>query len=108
VDVWVLALPNGLCAEHDAAIKHYYNSKGARAPVLIDLSADMRFDTTGEWTYGLPERPGARERLRHARKISNPGCYATGSQVALMPLLGMYGAGTSISPTAYICHCSAH
>ena len=90
VDVWVLALPNGLCAEHAAAIDARY---GAKAPLLVDLSADMRFDTSGAWVYGLPERPGAREKLRGARKISNPGCYATGSQAALLPLLPQHGAG---------------
>lgn len=90
VDVWVLALPNGLCAEHAAAIDARYGSK---APLLIDLSADMRFDTSGSWAYGLPERPGAREKIRAARRIANPGCYATGSQAALLPLLSQHGAG---------------
>ena len=83
VDVWVLALPNGLCAEHAAAITARAASSGSRAPIMIDLSADMRFDATRQWVYGMPERPGARAALRTARMISNPGCYATGAQVCV-------------------------
>jgi N-acetyl-gamma-glutamyl-phosphate reductase/acetylglutamate kinase len=101
VDAWVLALPNGLCAEHAAAIDAAYTSSGraGAAPLLVDLSADMRFDRSGQWTYGLPERPGARDLLRRARKIANPGCYATGAQAALMPLLPEYNpdAGAAAS-----------
>ncbi|KAJ8528612.1 hypothetical protein ON010_g14717 [Phytophthora cinnamomi] len=41
-----------------------------------------------EWTYGLPEAPGGRTRLQGATHIANPGCYATGAQLGLMPLLG--------------------
>lgn len=40
-------------------------STSSPMPLLIDLSADMRFDGTGAWTYGLPERPGELV-LRHA------------------------------------------
>jgi len=87
VDVWVLALPNGLCAPHAAAIEARAAAKGVAAPLMIDLSADMRFDTSKAWTYGLPESPGACKALASARRISNPGCYATGSQAALLPLL---------------------
>ncbi|KAG3047230.1 hypothetical protein PC121_g20187, partial [Phytophthora cactorum] len=54
--------------------------------IIIDLSADQRFNA--EWTYGLPEAPGGRTRLQGATHIANPGCYATGAQVGLMPLLG--------------------
>ena len=90
VDAWVLALPNGLAAAHADAVEARARALGAPAPLLVDLSADMRF--TERWTYGLPERKGARERLRVARRIANPGCYATGAQVALMPLVVGVGA----------------
>lgn len=104
VDVWVLALPNGLAAEHEAAIEAHCASTGkttGKRPVLIDLSADMRFDSSGSWVYGLPERPGARDKLRTARKISNPGCYATGAQAALMPLLPQYNSGSGSAAFAW-------
>mmetsp|Transcript_22345 Transcript_22345/g.35751 ORF Transcript_22345/g.35751 Transcript_22345/m.35751 type:complete len:813 (-) Transcript_22345:2715-5153(-) len=80
VDVWVLALPNGLAPKFVGPIEAMQNDS-----VMIDLGADYRFDDT--WTYGLPERKGGREQLRGAKRISNPGCYATGAQVGLMPLL---------------------
>ena len=97
VDVWVLALPNGLCAEHEAAIDARARASGRAPPLLIDLSADQRFDETGEWVYGLPERLGAAAAIAKARKIANPGCYATGSQIALMPLLRRNSSSGSAS-----------
>ena len=102
VDAWVLALPNGLAATHSEAIDHYIQTNKLTNPLQIDLSADMRFDTTGKWTYGLPERHNARDLIRKAKKISNPGCYSTGSQVALMPLLDLYRKNDSFAwdPTA--------
>jgi len=38
--------------------------RGSRVPLFVDLSADMRFDTSGAWAYGMPERPRAREALK--------------------------------------------
>lgn len=92
VDVWVLALPNGMCAAHASAIEAYSSSAGVPTPLLIDLSADARFDAT--WVYGLPERPGARQRLSSARRIANPGCYATAAQLAVMPFLPQHATAT--------------
>ena len=97
----VLALPNGHAVDFVAAVL-------AQAPgtVLIDLSADHRFDEA--WYYGLPEltRAGGRGR----RLIANPGCYATAMQLAIAPMhdaldgavqsygvSGWSGAGTSPS-----------
>jgi len=80
VDIWVLALPNGLAPKFVQSLE-----KIAPEATYIDLGADYRFDET--WIYGLPERHGTRGKLRGAKRISNPGCYATGAQVALMPLL---------------------
>lgn len=76
-EAWVLAVPNGAAGEWAAAIR-------AADPdtVILDLSADHRFDK--EWTYGLPER--FRAEIRESRNIANPGCYATGAQLALLPL----------------------
>jgi len=101
VDVWVLALPNGLCDAHEEAIAQHCKSSGTPTPLLLDLSADQRFKPKGgPWVYGLPERPGSREALRTARKIANPGCYATGSQAALLPLLPAYGGSIQWNPSA--------
>ncbi|KAI0460950.1 Protein arg5,6, mitochondrial [Komagataella kurtzmanii] len=107
IDVWVMALPNGVCKPFVDAIEH---ADGPKTSKIIDLSADYRFDTTGEWIYGLPEL-NSRQAIVKARKISNPGCYATGAQVAIKPLVdyisgvptifgvsGYSGAGTKPSP----------
>jgi N-acetyl-gamma-glutamyl-phosphate reductase len=100
-DALVLALPNGKAAP-------FVDAVDAMAPgtVVLDLSADYRFDDG--WQYGLPEldRAGAGA----ARRISNPGCYATAMQLALAPMLdlldgpaqcfgvsGYSGAGTTPS-----------
>ena len=76
-DAVILALPNGAAAPFVAGVPE--------ATVIVDLSADYRFDDA--WVYGLPEIHG-REALAGARRISNPGCYATAGQLALAPLRG--------------------
>ena len=101
VDAIVLALPNGRAGEYVAAI-----DAEMRDLLLIDLSADYRFDD--RWYYGLPEltRAGASGQ----RRIANPGCYATAMQLALAPIAdlldgpaqcfgvsGYSGAGTTPS-----------
>ena len=77
VDAVVLALPNGKAAPFVEAID-------AAKPdtVIVDLSADYRFDE--RWYYGLPEL--TRAQYRGSRRISNPGCYATAMQLAIAPL----------------------
>ncbi|KAI0036338.1 bifunctional acetylglutamate kinase/N-acetyl-gamma-glutamyl-phosphate reductase [Vararia minispora EC-137] len=79
VDAWVLALPNGAAKPFVDAI-----DRGKGNGVVVDLSADYRFEQG--WVYGLPELYG-RDRLRSAKRIANPGCYATSSQLLVAPLL---------------------
>jgi len=74
----------------------------ARLPAdvpVIDLSASFRLsdpgnwaafyrtEHAGRWVYGLPELPGAREKIASARRVAAPGCYATAIILALTPLL---------------------
>ena len=86
-----MALPHGESATLAAQLP------GAR---IIDLSADFRLGDeaawhqfygdagyAGRWAYGLPELPGQRERIKAARTVAAPGCYATTSILALAPLL---------------------
>ena len=66
---------------------------------IVDLSASFRLadpaawaefypgEHAGHWTYGLPELPGARERIAASRRVAAPGCYATAAILALAPLL---------------------
>jgi N-acetyl-gamma-glutamyl-phosphate reductase common form len=79
-DACILALPNGKAAG-------YVNALDDKKPdtVVVDLSADHRFDPA--WAYGQPERFGS--QLVGATRIANPGCYATGAQLALAPLLDL-------------------
>ncbi|KAG1472833.1 hypothetical protein G6F56_001303 [Rhizopus delemar] len=109
VDAWVLALPNGVCTPFVNQINQDVKAGDSTEKVLVDLSADYRFDST--WTYGLPEFN--RANIKGANRIANPGCYATGAQVSIRPLLpfldphsaptvfgvsGYSGAGTKPSP----------
>ncbi len=73
----VLALPNGKAAEYVKTI----DAKNPQS-VIVDLSADYRFDR--DWYYGLPEL--TRRDYSGQRRISNPGCYATAMQLAIAPL----------------------
>jgi len=112
-----MALPHGESAALAAQLP------GAR---IIDLSADFRLGDeaawhqfygdapySGRWAYGLPELPGAKDKIKAARTVAAPGCYATTSILALAPLLhaglaepddivivaasGTSGAGRSLS-----------
>lgn len=102
LDAVILALPNGAAAPYVAAI-----DAASPGTVIVDLSADYRFDDS--WTYGLPEIYG-RDRIAGAKRIANPGCYATAGQLAIAPLRevitgtahvfgvsGFSGAGTTPS-----------
>lgn len=101
-DVVILALPDGAGQPYVDAIE-----KHAPDRIVIDLSADYRFDDS--WVYGLPELH--RDKIRRAKRIANPGCYATAMQLAIAPLVnnlsgppsvfgvsGYSGAGTTPSP----------
>ena len=100
-DAFVLALPNGAAERYVSVIDQHQPEA-----VVVDLSADYRFDPG--WAYGQPERFA--DQVAGARRIANPGCYATAAQLALAPLLGQLvgvpaafgvsgysGAGTSPS-----------
>lgn len=104
VDCWVMALPNGVCKPFIDAI----DSVDKERSVVVDLSADYRFDN--KWTYGLPELT-PRGDIAKAARIANPGCYATAAQCGIAPLVpflggqptvfgvsGYSGAGTKPSP----------
>jgi N-acetyl-gamma-glutamyl-phosphate reductase len=90
-DLVFLALPHDESATVGAALP-------AGIPV-VDLSASFRLADprawsayyrtphAGQWCYGLPELPGARERIAAARRVAAPGCYATAAILALAPLV---------------------
>lgn len=101
-DAIILAMPDGAAAAYVEAV-----NKTAPDKIIIDLSADYRFDD--KWAYGLPEL--FRQRIKGKRRIANPGCYATAAQLIIAPMLdrlsgpasvfgvsGYSGAGTTPGP----------
>ncbi|HYC37324.1 MAG TPA: N-acetyl-gamma-glutamyl-phosphate reductase [Usitatibacter sp.] len=52
---------------------------------IVDVGGDHRF--VEGWTYGLTELPGARDRIRKATRLANPGCYPAAALLALAPLV---------------------
>lgn len=90
VDCWIMALPNKVCKPF---VESVMTVPEKERPLILDLSADARFNKT--WQYGLPELVG-RDPIRKTRLISNPGCYATGSQLSIAPLLPYLGGNPSI------------
>lgn len=123
-DVVFLALPHGLSGQIAAGMP--------QGTVVIDAAADHRLESAqdweqfygsphaGAWPYGLPEMivdprgTKQRERLRSSTRIAVPGCYPTGSQLALTPAVaagaveatdvvivaasGVSGAGKALKP----------
>lgn len=90
-DVVFLGLPHG----HSAALAEQLGPD----TLIIDCGADFRLTDAaawerfygsahaGSWPYGLPELPGARDRLRGAKRIAVPGCYPTAALLALWPAI---------------------
>ncbi|WP_163684789.1 N-acetyl-gamma-glutamyl-phosphate reductase [Mycolicibacterium gadium] len=90
-DVVFLGLPHG----HSAALADQLGSE----TVIVDCGADFRLTDAGawerfygsshagSWPYGLPELPGARDRLHGATRIAVPGCYPTAALLALWPAI---------------------
>ncbi len=82
VDVVILCLPDE--AAKEAA--HLIDAMGVDAPRVIDASSAHR--VAPGWTYGFPELvAGQGEAIASARKVSNPGCHATGAIAILRPLV---------------------
>ncbi len=94
MDVVLLGLPHKISAQKVPAIIE----TGTR---IVDLSGDFRLRDVaayekyygakhpsahllGQFVYGLPELN--RERIRGARFVASPGCFATTIELALLPL----------------------
>ena len=77
VDLLFTSLPTGRSKEPLAKVP-------ARVKV-VDVGGDHRF--VEGWTYGLPELPGYRERIKRSSRVAGTGCYASPTLIALAPLV---------------------
>ncbi len=98
------AMPHGALAEQLEGLEAELETFGlTRRTLLVDLSGDFRLDDADafasaygrehpcpgrltQFEYGLPEL--RRRELAGARRIANPGCFATAVELALLPLAG--------------------
>lgn len=72
-----------LCSAHGQSRTWMAEQQLPEGLRIIDLAQDFRDESEG-FVYGLPEMN--RERIREARRVANPGCFATAIQLALLPL----------------------
>ncbi|HWS41953.1 MAG TPA: N-acetyl-gamma-glutamyl-phosphate reductase [Pseudoflavonifractor sp.] len=91
-DVVFLCLPDGAAME---AVSLIENDRTR----VIDASTAHR--VAPGWVYGFPELFGQREKIRFAKRVANPGCYATGFIALVRPLVEL-----GILPQGYplVCH----
>ncbi len=74
-----------LCMGHGKSAEFMQKNNFPSSLKIIDLSHDFRLKREGnEFLYGLPELN--RETIKTAKYLANPGCFATGIQLALLPL----------------------
>ncbi|MFL2770517.1 MAG: N-acetyl-gamma-glutamyl-phosphate reductase [Rhodospirillaceae bacterium] len=79
VDIVVLCLPDAGATEALSMIKN-------NRVRIIDASTAHR--TVPGWVYGFPEMNYLqRQKIAEAKRVTNPGCYATGAVAILRPLI---------------------
>ncbi len=107
-----------LCLGHGESKKFLMENKISSNTCIIDLANDFRLlqhAKFGErnFIYGLPELN--RDKIRSAKNIANPGCFATTIQLGLLPLAkegilndiyttgitGSTGAGQSLTQSSH-------
>jgi N-acetyl-gamma-glutamyl-phosphate reductase len=85
VDLVVLCLHDEAAIESVAMIDSLA-AEGRPAPRVIDASTAHR--TKDGWVFGFPElAAGQKAAVQRARRVANPGCYATGAIALIRPLV---------------------
>lgn len=83
----------------DAAAKEAVSLIENETTRVIDCSTAHR--TAPGWAYGFPELRTQREKIAAAKRVANPGCYATGFLSLVRPLV----EEGALSPAARLtCH----
>lgn len=107
-----------LCLGHGESKKFLTENAIPVHVKIIDLANDFRLKAHSrigdrQFVYGLPELN--KKAIQSATAIANPGCFATGIQLGLLPLAkagllkevyatgitGSTGAGQALSPTSH-------
>ncbi|PZF74223.1 N-acetyl-gamma-glutamyl-phosphate reductase [Taibaiella soli] len=107
-----------LCVGHGEAKVFLAENNIPESVRIIDLSQDFRLNDANKhqtipFVYGLPELQ--REQIKTAKRIANPGCFATAIQLGLLPLAandilgaiyatgitGSTGAGQSLAASSH-------
>lgn len=108
-----------LCLGHGNSRDFLSSNTFSEKTLILDLGNDFRLEKSFRFKsktfiYGLPELQ--KDRIEKATAISNPGCFATAIQLALLPLAkskkyteaihinattGSTGAGVGLSSTSH-------
>ena len=86
-----------LCSGHGKSEAFWKENPAPEGLKIIDLAQDFRDEHDG-YVYGLPE--WQKGKIVSASKIANPGCFATGIQLALLPLASAGKLASEVNVTA--------